>query len=216
MSLTVLLTGFGPFPGAPRNPTGPLVRQLARIRRPGLADVRLVPHVFPTSYQAVDDELPRLVEAIRPDILLMFGLAAGSRCLRVETRARNAISALTRDAEGRLSFASSIVPGEPRALRFDAPVHRLALAARTARVPAMLSRDAGRYLCNYLCWRAIEATAGPGGPRLVTFIHVPSPRRTALRRPLRGRSALRMAELTRGCLAILLAAVAAGRSRRHR
>src|SRR5262249_33231506 len=36
-----------------------------------------------------------------------------------------------------------------------------------------LSRDAGSYLCNYLCWRASEATAISGGPRLAAFVHVP-------------------------------------------
>lgn len=29
------------------------------------------------------------------------------------------------------------------------------------------------YLCNYLCWRALEAAQDPAGPRLTAFIHVP-------------------------------------------
>ena len=61
---TILVTGFGPFPGAPFNPTGPLVQRLARVRRPALADVTIVPHVFATSYAAVDRELPALIAAI--------------------------------------------------------------------------------------------------------------------------------------------------------
>ncbi|MEX0841269.1 MAG: pyroglutamyl-peptidase I [Xanthobacteraceae bacterium] len=214
-SLVVLLTGFGPFPGAPFNPTGPLVHRLARLRRPGLADVRLTAHVFPTSYRAVDEELPRLLSRLRPDAVLMFGLAAGSRCLRVEVRARNAVSALIRDTEGRSSFAASIVPGGPHALHFDAPANRLVLAARAAGLPARLSHDAGRYLCNYLSWRAIEAATQPAGPRLAAFVHVPRPiikpaRRGARRRPLMG-----MADMVRGGEAILLAAVAAARARRR-
>jgi pyrrolidone-carboxylate peptidase len=36
MTATILLTGFGPFSGAPFNPTGPLVTELARRRIPGL------------------------------------------------------------------------------------------------------------------------------------------------------------------------------------
>ncbi len=213
MAFTVLLTGFGPFPGAPFNPTGPLVHRLARIKRPGLADVRLVAHVFPTSYRAVDDELPPLLSAVKPNAMLMFGLATSSRCLRVEMRARNAISALIRDAEGHLSFATSIIAGGPRALRFDAPAQRLALAARTARVPALPSRDAGRYLCNYLCWRAIESAAKPGGPRLAAFVHVPKPRRGPVRCNARRRYPLHMGELERGGQAILMAMVAAARRR---
>jgi len=213
--LIVLVTGFGPFPGAPFNPTEPLVHHLARIRRPGLADVRLVPHVFPTSYQAVDRELPRLLSVLKPDAVLMFGLAAGSRCLRVETQARNAISALIKDAEGRMSLTTSIAAGAPRVLRFDAPMQRLALAARAARVPARLSRDAGRYLCNYLCWRAIGAAAKPGGPRLVSFVHVPRPRSLPARRRTRTQKGLGMAEIIRGGEAILLAAVAAARAKQR-
>ncbi len=37
--LRILLTGFGPFPGAPFNPTTPLVKRLAALRRPATDDV---------------------------------------------------------------------------------------------------------------------------------------------------------------------------------
>ncbi|HRV30277.1 MAG TPA: pyroglutamyl-peptidase I, partial [Kiritimatiellia bacterium] len=43
-ALRVLITGFGPFPGAPYNPTRPLVERLTRLRRPALADVELASH----------------------------------------------------------------------------------------------------------------------------------------------------------------------------
>ena len=33
LGINLLITGFGPFPGAPDNPTGPLVRALARRLR---------------------------------------------------------------------------------------------------------------------------------------------------------------------------------------
>jgi pyroglutamyl-peptidase len=212
-SLTILVTGFGPFPGAAFNPTGPLARRLARLRRPALAGVRLVPHVFATSYRAVDAELPALLSRLRPDAVLMFGLSGRAACLRIETRARNALATLTRDAEGRPSPALCIARGGPAALPFAVPAARLARAARQARSEAVTSRDAGRYLCNYLSWRAIEAAGKPGGPALVAFVHVPRiirlPRRRGRRR------VWRMADLERGGQAILLAAVAeAGRRRR--
>ena len=204
MALTVLLTGFGPFPGAPSNPTDPLVRRLARWRRPVLSDVRLVPHIFPTRYRAVDRELPRLVAELKPDAVLMFGLSGKASCLRVETRARNSISALIHDAAGEPSPAYCIVPGGPAALAFDLPAARMALAARRMRAEAAISRDAGRYLCNYLCWRAIETAKRPGGPKLVAFIHVPR----------RGKKGWHLADMLRGAEAILLAAVAETRRRR--
>jgi pyroglutamyl-peptidase len=213
MALTILITGFGPFPGAPSNPTGPLVQQLARLRRPALADMQLVPHVFRTSYEAVDDELPQLVSRLRPDAVLMFGLASRASCLKVETRARNAVSALVLDAEGRQAAALSIAPGGPDAVMFGVPAARLALAARKARIPAVTSRDAGRYLCNYLSWRAIETVARPGGPTFAAFIHVPKLGRPTRPQAPHVRRRWRMTDLLRGGEAILLAVAAETRKR---
>jgi len=173
---TILITGFGPFPGAPFNPTGPLVKRLARLRRPGLQDGKLIAHVFATSYAAVDRELPRLIARHKPDALLMFGLAPRARVLRIETRARNAV-ALLPDAGGGSLPRHAIEPGSPATMPLPAPTQRLLGAVRATGLAAALSRDAGRYLCNYLCWHAAEAVGTTGGPRLAAFIHVPPVRR---------------------------------------
>ncbi|MGB7694559.1 MAG: pyroglutamyl-peptidase I, partial [Pseudolabrys sp.] len=69
MPHTILVTGFGPFPGAPFNPTGLLAQRVTRARRPALADVKIVTHIFPTSYAAVDRELPALIAKHKPDAL---------------------------------------------------------------------------------------------------------------------------------------------------
>ena len=214
MPLTILLSGFGPFPGEPHNPTGALVQGLARLRRPALSDVRLVPHVFQTSYRAVDRDLPELLAELQPDAVLMFGLSAKARCLQVETRARNTISAF-RDADGQQGSSICIVPGGPRAIWFGVPAARLAVAARKARIQTVISRDAGRYLCNYLSWRAIEATARPAGPSFAAFIHVPKLWQATVRRSAQGAGAWRMRDLLRGGQAILLAAAAETRRRKH-
>jgi len=179
MPLTILITGFGPFPGAPFNPTEILVRWLVRLRRPALADVRLVPHVFVTSYAAVDRELPSLIRRHKPDALLMFGLAGRTPHLRIETSARNAVAAAA-DADRYAPTMHAIARGRPGRLALRTPARRLLAGARAARVPAALSRDAGRYLCNYLCWRATEAAQENGGPKLAAFVHVPLVRRARL------------------------------------
>jgi pyroglutamyl-peptidase len=208
MTTTILLTGFGPFPGAPFNPTEPLVRELARRRHPAFANVRRVAHIFRVSYEAVDRELPALLARERPDVLVMFGLAARTRHLRVETRARNALIRRVPDAGGWIPAAASIDAAAPPTRPLRAPMLRLLLAAQAAGVPATLSRDAGGYLCNYLCWRAAEA-AGAGGPRLTAFIHVPIVHRVRVRPPRR--PALTLDDLARAGEAIVRAALAAAR-----
>jgi len=192
---TILLTGFGPFPGAPVNPTGPLVERLARLRRPSLAGTKLITHVFPTSYAAVDRNLPKLLAKHEPDALLMFGLAPRARFLRIETRARNTLAILP-DAGGAAMTRHAIAAGEPAALALPAPTRQLLAAVRASHLPAALSRDAGRYLCNYLCWRAVEA-ASRNGPRLAAFIHVPPVRRGAVPRVRAKRRAFAAADFTR-------------------
>jgi len=204
---TILVTGFGPFPGAPFNPTGPLVQALARLKRPGLADVKLVGHVFATSYAAVERELPALIARHKPDALLMFGLAPRAKTLRVETRAHNAL-ALLPDVGGA-SARSKIANAGPAARALPAPTMHLVNAVRAARVPAILSRDAGRYLCNYLCWRAAEAAVKPGGPRLAAFAHVPPLRRKP--RPRRAKARLSAEDLARAGTRLLLTLTAAAR-----
>jgi pyroglutamyl-peptidase len=170
--LRILITGFGPFPGALFNPTQPLVARLTRLRRPALADVELIGHVFPVTYQAVDRQLPELLAHHRPHALLMFGLAARTPYVRIETRARNAVTRLWPDASGAQRRGSAIA-GRADAMMVGPHTLRLLRAAQGTGIDVRASRDAGRYLCNYLCWRALEASRATGVPRLAAFVHVP-------------------------------------------
>jgi pyroglutamyl-peptidase len=56
-------------------------------------------------------------------------------------------------------------------------------------------------------WRAAEAAAKPGGPRLATFIHVPLVRRGPRRRGKKPR--LSLDELTRAGTGLMVALAAA-------
>src|SRR6202171_6276404 len=170
--LRILITGFGPFPGAPFNPTEPLVARLLRLRRPALREVELASHIFPVTYFAVDRELPKLLAKHRPQALLMFGLASRTPYLRIETRARNAVTTLWPDADHARARQGSIASGAD-AMMFGLYTAKLLRAAVGTGVDARASRDAGSYLCNYLSWRAIEAANSGDGPRLTAFVHVP-------------------------------------------
>ena len=165
---TILVTGFGPFPGAPYNPTQALVGKLARLRRPALAGTTIVPHVFPTSYAAVDRELPKLIARYKPDALLMFGLAARTRFLRIETRARNAL-ALLPDVSRARPRGRTIATGEPGVLGMPSPARRLLGAVRSARLPAVLSADAGSNFHFFTASSAAETSRGWPPITLVLF-----------------------------------------------
>jgi pyroglutamyl-peptidase len=200
--MRVLITGFGPFPGAPFNPSAALAKALACRRRPALAGIERATHIFATTYASVDRDLPKLF-AQKPDIVLMFGVAGRRRQLCIETRARNAVSLLFPDASGHRLRHGVIRFGGPPTLTGNAPFARLAGTAGTR-----LSRDAGNYLCNYAYWRALEQVRGTRP--LVQFVHIPPvgtkprPRRRAIRAPT-------LAQLLKPAEALLIALIAASR-----
>jgi pyroglutamyl-peptidase len=235
---TVLITGFGRFPGAPVNPSGTIALRLARRRRPCLARTRLIAHIFATSYEAVDRELPALITHLRPDAILLFGLATRARHLRIEAMARNRVSVLFPDIRGQRPNGGAIAPAAkgqttPARRMTRLPIVRLVAAARATGVAAACSHNAGSYLCNYLYWRALETGDYPGGPSAI-FVHVPSvwskkrPRqrpaplgkwkpRKLLKPSRKGRPwhAATLSQLMRAGEAILLAVMSAAATHRH-
>jgi pyroglutamyl-peptidase len=200
--LRILITGFEPFPGAPYNPTQPLVARLVRLRRPALADVELSSHIFPVTYGAVDRQLPELLGKYQPQALLMFGLASRTSWVRIETRARNAVTMLWPDADHTRVRRGSIA-GTDDAMLFGPHTARLLRAALATGIDARASRNAGSYLCNYLSWRAIEAVNRDHGPRVAAFIHVPLLDRSNVSRP-KGTSRLTLEELVDAGEAMLM------------
>jgi pyroglutamyl-peptidase len=203
MMRTVLVTGFGRFPGAPFNPTAALVARLEGAgRRHG---VRYVGHVFDTSYAAVDRELPALIAAHRPDAIVMLGLAGRRKHVSIELFARNRVSVLLPDAAGAVPRGAAIVSGAPTRVRGLAPFSTLLAAARASRVKTAPSRDAGGYLCNYVYWRALEAAAKPGGPRRAVFVHVPPVRPSSRPSGRAKRVGMTFDQLARAAEAIIMA-----------
>jgi pyroglutamyl-peptidase len=173
----VLLIGFGPFPGMPINPSGVLVKALVRRRRPALSGIVFTTHILATAYAAVDRDLTKLL-AKKPDVVLMFGVANRRRHICIETRARNAMSMLFPDVRGYCPQSTAIAKGGPASLHGNAPFAELRGSLRASAIPARLSRDAGRYLCNYAYWRTLEQRHAR---QLIQFVHIPpvrlSPRR---------------------------------------
>jgi len=206
----ILITGFEPFPGAPYNPTAPLVERLLQLRRPALDGVECAGHVFRVSYGAVDRDLPALLAAHAPSAMLMFGLAQRTPYLRVETRARNRVTRLWPDADHDATRRQAIEPDGPAHLAFGSHTQQLLQATRATGIAARLSHDAGRYLCNYLSWAAIAAARRQAPAPIVAFVHVPLVPRRATTSP---RHAIGFEELVDAGEALLMTMVKLARSR---
>lgn len=205
-ALVLLVTGFGPFPGAPSNPSERLVRGLrgAFARRLARLGVRLETRILDVTHATIAPALAALESELAPDAALHFGLAGRRRVVTVETRAHNRNRLFSVDADKRLPEGLLLERGGPATRRASAPIARLiATLDRATRTRASI--DAGAYVCNRTLWRSL-AQAPPGRP--VVFIHIPRPRRASARKGADARPARadlqRMAEAA--CLAMARAA----------
>lgn len=210
--IRILVTGFGPFPGARSNPTGTLIRRL-ETERPRLArlGIELALEILPTAFAEVGQRLEELERSQGSDAILHLGLAARRKVLCVETRALNRVSLLRFDARKASAKSPAVLAGAPPILRARFPAARIAAALARANIPSRLSIHAGHYVCNqtfYLSLALFPAKA-------IGFIHVPRPAGTraapAKRHLALGRPSLD--DLTRALrIAILVTASALRRS----
>lgn len=166
----LLLTGFGPFPGIPRNPSATLVKALSRDPRLLRAGISARPALIATTYAAADATIPALVQEVQPDAVLMFGVASRRRHLSVEAQARNRLSLLHPDAAGKRPARLVLAPDRPAALPARAPLRQIVTEGQRAGHATRLSRTAGAYLCNYSYWLMLDCLPDDT-PCL--FLHIP-------------------------------------------
>lgn len=172
--IRVLATGFGPFPGAPVNPTETLMARLA-ARPPALGpEVTVTTAVIPTVYGSLADELARLGALHRPHVAVHFGLAASATGFRLERLARNRQNVMRVDAAGGLPTAVEIAPGGAD-LPTRLPLDPIAEALHAAGLPVQWSDDCGDYLCNTTFYHAVGGLVDGYAPAVTGFIHVPLP-----------------------------------------
>lgn len=144
-SAYALVTGFTPFRHWARNPSGEAAL--------ALAGERIAARVLPVDHAAAAAALLGSLAALKPEIVLLTGLADEPR-LRLEVCAHRPQHL----AEG----AAALHGVWPWAAALD--------AMRATGAPARLSTAAGRYVCETVYWTALAQAPRPA---LVAFLHVP-------------------------------------------
>ena len=177
--ITVLVTAFGAFPGAPSNPTVALVRELERRHGGRLARLSSALHtrVLPVRFAQVEGALAAALDEVRPDVVLHLGLAGRRAALSVELRAVNRLGTLRPDAGRAFADSGVVCPGEPFQRKARWPAQRIRAAMDPFAV-TRLSMDAGDYVCNQTLFLTLSRTIGSVG-----FIHIPRRGKGGRRRP---------------------------------
>jgi pyroglutamyl-peptidase len=165
----ILVTGFGPFPGVPNNASAPIVAELAKsAAMPGIEVMtEIIPVLWPYARGVARDVIARA----KPHAILHFGVSKRLTGFEIETRAFN-LSGPKEDCAGGVRPCTPLDISGERMLEATLPPAILLHALRREGLPAQISRDAGRYLCNALFYWSL-ADAGADGP-LVSFVHMPA------------------------------------------
>ncbi len=169
----VLITGFGPFPSVPANATMILLPRIAEAARRALPGVSIATCILPTEWDASQVLLDRLVRDHKPTVALHFGVSGRATGFEIETRARNRCSQ-SEDAAGCMPSNEYLSPSGPEYLPATLPAMHIVDRLRRLGLPALVSRDAGGYLCNALLYRSLQIARDTGWPQRSGFVHLPA------------------------------------------
>jgi pyroglutamyl-peptidase len=166
---TVLVTGFEPFGGDTRNPSGEIACALDGRTIAGRV---VVGAVLPCVFGASVTELKKRLRVHRPELVICLGLAGGRGRITPERVAINLDDAHIADNAGAQPSDRPVVRGGRTAYFSTLPVKAIVAGLRDRDVPAEVSATAGTFVCNHVFYALMHALRGKRGVR-GGFIHVP-------------------------------------------
>lgn len=165
----MLLTGFEPFGGDDRNPSGDAVEQVAAA---WTGQAELATAILPVAYDRAAERLRTLIAERDPDVVIAAGLAGGRTAVTPERVAINLRDARIPDNDGAQPVDAPSVAGGPAAYFATVPVKAIAREIDAAGIPAAVSHTAGTFVCNHVFYVAAHEAALRPGLR-AGFVHVP-------------------------------------------
>ncbi|WP_338491086.1 pyroglutamyl-peptidase I [Erwinia aphidicola] len=175
---TVLITGFEPFDGELLNPAWEAVSQLSDRM---IGSTKVVARQLPCVFGTAIDEITRIIDELKPELVIAVGQAGGRADISVERVAINVNDARIPDNAGAQPVDEPIEPQGPAAYFATLPVKAMVAAIREAGIPASVSQTAGTYVCNNVMYgllHHLRRRKTRGG-----FIHIPYLPEQAIKHP---------------------------------
>jgi len=167
-----LLTGFGPFPGVPINISAKFAEHLAELSGHAFPDIKFVAAKLPTLWCEAPGNLDKLYRTHRPMFALHFGVSHLARSITVECIAQN--RAMHADADGHEPETDKLLADGPAVCCATVPAGALVDRLTQRSIPAVLSQDAGHYLCNAIFYYSLRAMNDLKIHGQCGFIHLPA------------------------------------------
>ena len=155
-----LLTGFDPFGGADRNPSWDAIERLQGTELNGF---RIECVQLPVVYDEMAKPLEEAIQKFKPRAVICFG--QGGPVFSVETIALNGYNKNKYpDNKGKPPSREEIIPKGKASLETSLPAEKIVEALNAAKYHAILSKNAGGYLCNECFYRLMAVPRGKIDP----------------------------------------------------
>lgn len=166
----ILLTGFEPFLEYRENPSALVGESLDGTL---VAGARIHAATLPVAYDRAPAALFAAMDRVRPDAVILCGLAFETDAIRLERVALNLDDTRHADNDGAVRRGRPILPGGPVGHWSTLPVDLIRDRLEAAGTPLTVSRDAGGYLCNHVFFQARQRIAGARLDIPCGFVHLP-------------------------------------------
>jgi pyroglutamyl-peptidase len=165
----ILITGFEPFGGRKANGSWEAVRHLQGTVVDGK---KVIVSQLPVVWEKASEKLAALIREYHPVAVVSFG-EAGAEPVRVEMAAKNVRDKVP-DNAGKMPATGFISASAPPFLRTTLNADVITQRLHEAGIGAVLSQDAGGYLCNETFFNLMDFHGTEKSPDIRRgFIHVP-------------------------------------------
>lgn len=172
MSGVLLVTGFEPYGGDPRNPSAEVMEALRGAR---FGESKVEGALLPVDCQAMPGRVRGLIDGYGGALagVVHLGLANGRSVISLERVAINCLDFPIPDNGGHQPLGEPVVEGGPAAYFSTMPLRHSLAALRQHGIPSMISNTAGTYLCNQTMYTTLHLLAELGRTVPAGFVHVP-------------------------------------------
>jgi pyroglutamyl-peptidase len=167
--MKILVTGFDPFGGEPINPSWEAVRRLPDA----VKSIEIIKAQIPTSFGRSADVVRAATLEHDPDVVICIGQAGGQLAISAERVASNVSEGRIPDNDGKQPIDTRIRADGPAAYFTSLPVEAMVTAMKKTGIPAVVSNNAGAYVCNHLMYQVLYMIDHEFPGKRGGFVHVP-------------------------------------------
>ncbi|KAM4893485.1 pyroglutamyl-peptidase 1-like protein [Sylvia borin] len=165
-SNTVVVTGFGPFRQYLVNSSWEAVKELSKRGLGENIDLRILQ--LPVVYQKAKEQVCKIWTTLQPLLTVHVGLASSATALIILEQCGKNKGYQERDACGLHPEGACCVLDGPEKIESAINMKALWKNISVEGIDIILSRDAGRYICDYTYYTSLYYGNGRAA-----FIHVP-------------------------------------------